>query len=99
MTRRKMDEENLAGIMFCFPNCNLFEGFNGCRIKTSQPRSGFIVCHPAMIDDPLFPPPRQPPPSFALPPPPPPRLSPAFSADFQGILNISYIYMDALVSN
>lgn len=35
MTHCKMDEENLAGIMFCFPNCNLFEGSNGCRIKTS----------------------------------------------------------------
>lgn len=35
-TGRKMDEETLAGIMFCFPNCNLFEGFNGCCIKTSR---------------------------------------------------------------
>ncbi len=31
-----MDEETLAGVMFCFPNCNLFEGFNGFRIKTSR---------------------------------------------------------------
>lgn len=54
-TRRKMDEDALAGIMFCFPNCNLFEGFNGCRIKTSRPRSGFSVCQPAMIDEPLSP--------------------------------------------
>lgn len=35
-TRHKMDGESSPAIMFCFPNCNLFEGFNGCRIKTSR---------------------------------------------------------------
>lgn len=61
-------------------------------LKHLGPRSGFIVCHRAMIDDLLFP----------ASSPSSPRCTPplsAFSADLQGILNISYIYMDAGISN
>lgn len=74
-------------------------------------RSDFIVCHPDVIDDPLFHA-RRPPPS---PPPPPPThnhvlscnplLHPptfhraAFSAHLLGILDISSIYMDPGVHN
>ena len=60
-------------------------------------RSDFIVCHPDVIDDPLFHAPR--PPLHVLsrnpslhPPYVPPRA--AFSAHLLGILNISNIYMD-----
>lgn len=92
MTRCKMDEENLAGIMFCFPNCNLFEGFNGCCIKTSWAPVRFHCVSPSHDWWPPLP---------RLLPVLPPRTPPlsAFSADLQGILNISYIYMDAGISN
>ena len=65
-------------------------------------RSDFIVCHPDVIDDPLFHAP-QPPPTLLPHPRPlsqpltaPSCVSPhaAFSAHLLGILNISNIYMD-----
>lgn len=62
-------------------------------------RSDFIVCHPDVIDDPLFHAPRPPLPTHVLsrspwlhPPAFPPMLH--FSAHLLGILNISNIYMD-----
>lgn len=62
-------------------------------------RSDFIVCHPDVIDDPLFytlDPPPLPQPRPLLQPLTSPSYSPhaAFSAHLLGISNISNIYMD-----
>lgn len=67
-------------------------------------RSDFIVCHPDVIDDPLF---HAPPPQPPHPRPPSQPLYftllcssvPAFSAHLLGSLNISNIYMDPGVCN
>lgn len=64
-------------------------------------RSDFIVCHPDVIDDPLFHAPRPPfhPPTSSLATPYFTLLHSlphaAFSAHLLGILNISNIYMDS----
>jgi len=99
MTHCKMDEENLAGIMFCFPNCNLFEGSNGCRIKTSWAAVRFHCVSPRRDWWPSLLHPRPPPlpqPRPLLQPLTSPSYSPhaAFSAHLLGISNISNIYMD-----
>lgn len=67
-------------------------------------RSDFIVCHPDVIDDPLFHtrrPPHTPTPtsSFATLYFPLQFHHATFFAHLQGILNISYIYMDPGVCN
>lgn len=67
-------------------------------------RSDFIVCHPDVIDDPLFHarrPPHTPTPTSSLATLYFPLLfhRAAFSAHLLGILNISNIYMDPGVCN